>query len=130
MHLVEQPPDLRVRASVDGRLRDTTVLPATTGDILVRRVLRAGGLDGDAAVPVAQSGWLHSAEPGFGPRVRVTTMPTGTGRTVVCAVVHPTVNSSSSSAVAQKPTGSANGSSGRASSSTTGSTPSSAARPS
>jgi type II secretory ATPase GspE/PulE/Tfp pilus assembly ATPase PilB-like protein len=91
VHLVEQPPDLRVRASVNGRLRDTTVLPATTGDILVRRVLRAVGLDVDAAVP--QNGWLYSAEPGFGPRVRVTTAPTGTGRTVVCAMERPTASS-------------------------------------
>ena len=49
IHLVEEPPDLRVRVSVNGRMRDTTVLPAATGDILVRRVLRAVGLDADAA---------------------------------------------------------------------------------
>jgi type II secretory ATPase GspE/PulE/Tfp pilus assembly ATPase PilB-like protein len=91
VHLVEQPPDLRVRASVNGRMRDTTVLPAATGDILVRRVLRAVGVDVDAAVP--QSGWLYSAEPGFGPRVRVTTTPTGTGRTVVCAMERPPMSS-------------------------------------
>jgi type II secretory ATPase GspE/PulE/Tfp pilus assembly ATPase PilB-like protein len=90
VHLVEQPPELRVRASVNGRMRDTTVLPAASGDILVRRVLRAVGLDADTAVP--QNGWLHSAEPGFGPRVRVTTAPTGTGRTVVCAMERPPVN--------------------------------------
>ena len=93
IHLVEQPPDLRVRVSVNGRMRDTTVLPAATGDILVRRVLRAVGLDADAAVAVAQSGWLSSAEPGFGPRVRVTTMPTGPGRTIVCAMERPAVSS-------------------------------------
>ena len=93
IHLVEEPPDLRVRVSVNGRMRDTTVLPAATGDILVRRVLRAAGLDADAAVAVAQSGWLSSAEPGFGPRVRVTTMPTGPGRTMVCAVERPAVSS-------------------------------------
>ena len=93
IHLVEEPPDLRVRVSVNGRMRDTTVLPAATGDILVRRVLRAVGLDADAAVAVAQSGWLSSAEPGFGPRVRVTTMPTGPGRTIVCAVERPAVSS-------------------------------------
>ena len=89
VHLVEQPPELRVRASVNGQMRDTTLLPAATGDILVRRVLRAVGLDADTAVP--QNGWLHSAEPGFGPRVRVTTASTGTGRTVVCAMERPTV---------------------------------------
>jgi type II secretory ATPase GspE/PulE/Tfp pilus assembly ATPase PilB-like protein len=93
IHLVEEPPDLRVRVSVNGRMRDTTVLPAATGDILVRRVLRAVGLDADAAVAVAQSGRLSSAEPGFGPRVRVTTMPTGPGRTIVCAVERPAVSS-------------------------------------
>ena len=93
IHLVEEPPDLRVRVSVNGRMRDTTVLPAATGDILVRRVLRAVGLDADVAVAVAQSGWLSSAEPGFGPRVRVTTMPTGPVRTIVCAVERPAVSS-------------------------------------
>jgi type IV pilus assembly protein PilB len=90
VHLVEEPPDTRVRASVDGRMRDTTVLPAAAGDILVRRVLRAGGLDVDPTRP--QSGWLHSSVPGFGPRVRVTTTPGGVGRTIVCAVERPAVD--------------------------------------
>jgi type II secretory ATPase GspE/PulE/Tfp pilus assembly ATPase PilB-like protein len=81
VHLIEQPPELHVRARVDGRMRDATVLPTAAGDILVRRVLRAGGLDVDA--PAHQSGWLDSSAPGFGPRVRVTTAPTRAGRTVI-----------------------------------------------
>ncbi len=81
VHLIEQPPELHVRAHVDGQMRDTTVLPMAAGDILVRRVLRAGGLDADAPAP--QSGWLDSSAPGFGPRLRVTTAPTDAGRTVI-----------------------------------------------
>lgn len=81
VHLIEQPPELHVQAWVDGQIHDDTVLPIAAGDILVRRVLRAGGLDVDAAV--FQSGQLDSAAPGFGPRLRVTSKPTPAGRAVI-----------------------------------------------
>lgn len=83
VHLIEEPSQLRVRVRLDGRMRDTTILPATAGNILVRRMLRASGLEIDSRA--VQSGWLRSDLPRFGPRLRVRTAETHSGRTVVIA---------------------------------------------
>jgi hypothetical protein len=44
VHLVEEPPNLRVRVRVNRAIRETTVLPTTAGTILLRRILGASGI--------------------------------------------------------------------------------------
>ena len=90
VHLIEEPSALRVRARIDGRMRDTTTLPAAAGTILVRRMLRASGLGTDSHA--AHTGWLRSPLPGFGEAVHVRTAMTSAGRTVVVRRASPAAN--------------------------------------
>jgi type IV pilus assembly protein PilB len=87
VHLIEEPSELRVRARIDGRMRDTTTLPAAAGTILVRRMLRASGLETDSHA--TQTGWLLSTRPGFGEALHVRTALTSSGRTVVVRSANP-----------------------------------------
>ena len=87
VHLIEEPSELRVRARIDGRMRDTTTLPAAAGTILLRRMLRASGLETDSHA--TQTGWLVSASPGFGEALHVRTALTRSGRTVVVRSANP-----------------------------------------
>ena len=87
MHLIEEPSALRVRARIDGRMRDTAALPTAAGTILVRRMLHASGLGTDSNG--TQNGWLRSPLPGFGEAVHVRTAMTSSGRTVVVRSASP-----------------------------------------
>ena len=88
VHVIEESPEFRVRVRIDGTMRDTTKLPAVAGNILVRRLLRATGLEIDAHA--TQSGWLRSSLPGFGTTLlHVRTALTSSGRTVVVRSMDP-----------------------------------------
>jgi type II secretory ATPase GspE/PulE/Tfp pilus assembly ATPase PilB-like protein len=73
VYLVEEQSKLRVLVRVDRKLRETTVLPTSAGNILLRRVLSASGIKLDAAepqrgaipsVPGRREEWLVRSQPG------------------------------------------------------------------
>ena len=81
IHVQSEPDGTRVRARVDGELRDLVVLHEPVGPLLVERVLASGGASVDLAAP--HHATVACDDNPFAPALQLTAVPTVHGVSIV-----------------------------------------------